>query len=136
MEEEKFDINQTMPSNNTGFNKSERQLKVMQELKKVAQDFFQKNSSYQSLITVTNTDVSRDLKQATIYFTVFPESKEKPVFDFAMRKRSELRSEIKKRLPMKVIPFVEIKIDQGEKNRQRITDLLIEDELEDDIIEE
>jgi hypothetical protein len=41
-----------------------------------AQDFFQKESSGVSLITVTKADISRDLERSNIYITVLPESKE------------------------------------------------------------
>ena len=112
---------------NINANKSERQLKVSSELKKIAQDFFQKNTSGQSLITVTNADISKDLKNANIFITVMPIEKEKAVYDFAKRMRTELRSDIKRRLPIKVIPFVEIEIDEGEKIRQKIDAILSED---------
>jgi ribosome-binding factor A len=95
--------------------KTERQLKVMQELMKIAQDFFQKNSSGQSMITVTRTDIAKDLKNGTVFITVLPESQEDSALNFAKRMRADLRNQIKKRLPIKVIPFVEIEIDEQEK---------------------
>jgi ribosome-binding factor A len=104
--------------------KSQRQLKVAEELKKVAQDFFQRNSSGASMITVTDTDISKDLRSANIYISVLPIERELQALDFAKRMRSELRTDIKKRLPIKVIPFVEVQIDLGEKNRQKIDALL------------
>jgi ribosome-binding factor A len=110
--------------------KSQRQLKVNEELKKVAQDFFQRNSSGAAMITVTSADVSKDLKKANIYITVLPQEKESSALDFAKRMRSDMRTDIKKRLPIKSIPFVEIEIDEGEKNRQRIESLLLKDRLD------
>jgi ribosome-binding factor A len=109
--------------------KTNRQKKIIEELKKVAQDFFQRNSSGKSMITVTNADVSKDLKNANIFITVLPESEEHSALDFAKRMRSDLRTDIKTRLPIKVIPFVEIEIDEGEKTRQRIENLLLKDKL-------
>ncbi len=110
--------------------KTQRQLKVNEELKKVAQDFFQRNSSGSSMITVTNADVSKDLKKANIYITVLPQDKELSALDFAKRMRTDMRSDIKKRLPIKSIPFVEIEIDEGEKTRQRIESVLLKDRLD------
>jgi ribosome-binding factor A len=110
--------------------KTQRQLKINEELKKVAQDFFQRNSSGSSMITVTSADVSSDLKKANIYITVLPQDKELAALDFAKRMRTDMRSDIKKRLPIKVIPFVEIEIDEGEKARQRIESLLLKDKLD------
>jgi ribosome-binding factor A len=110
--------------------KTQRQLKVNEELKKVAQDFFQRNSSGSSMITVTSADVSKDLKKANIYITVLPQDKELAALDFAKRMRTDMRSDIKKRLPIKSIPFVEIEIDEGEKTRQRIESVLLKDRLD------
>ncbi len=110
--------------------KTQRQLKVNEELKKVAQDFFQRNSSGSSMITVTAADVSKDLKKANIYITVLPQDKELSALDFAKRMRTDMRSDIKKRLPIKSIPFVEIEIDEGEKTRQRIESVLLKDRLD------
>ncbi len=109
--------------------KSQRQLKINEELKKVAQDFFQRNSSGAAMITVTSADVSKDLKNANILITVLPQEKEKSALDFAKRMRGDMRTDIKKRLPIKTIPFVEIEIDEGEKNRQRIESVLLQDRL-------
>lgn len=49
--------------------------------------FVEEANSVNSLITVTKVDSSPDRKNATIFFTVFPENKEKPAIDFAKRKR-------------------------------------------------
>jgi hypothetical protein len=38
--------------------------------------------------------------------------------------RSDLREVVKKRLPVKVIPFIDIELDYGEKNRVRVSELL------------
>jgi ribosome-binding factor A len=109
--------------------KSERQLKVEQEILGRAQDFFQRESSGASMITVTRTDISRDMKHGTIFITVLPENKEDAAINFAKRMRSELRHYIMKRLPVKVIPFFEVEIDYGEKNRLHVDELLRKDKL-------
>jgi ribosome-binding factor A len=82
------------------------------------------------MITVTSADVSKDLKKANIYITVLPQDKELAALDFAKRMRTDMRSDIKKRLPIKSIPFVEIEIDEGEKTRQRIESVLLKDRLD------
>lgn len=108
---------------------SQRQLKLIQELKKVAQDFFQRESSGVAMITVTDANISADLKNAHFFITVLPKAKEKSALDFAKRMRSDLRTDIKNRMSMRVIPRVEIDIDKGELNRQRVQELLMEDKL-------
>ena len=105
---------------------SQRQIQIALEIKAIAQDFFQRESSGASLITVTNTEVSKDMKHGTIFISVLPENKEDAAINFAKRMRSELRQAVMKRLPIKVIPFFEVEIDYGEKHRQNIDKILRE----------
>lgn len=107
--------------------KSRRQVQIGFELRTIAQDFFQRESSGASLITVTDAEVSPDLSNAKILITVFPENKEQAALDFAKRMRTDLRTVIKKKLQIRTIPFVEVDIDYGEKNRQHIDNLLRQD---------
>jgi ribosome-binding factor A len=64
------------------------------------------------------------MKNGTIFMTVLPENKEDAAINFAKRMRSELRHYVMKRLPVKVIPFFEVEIDYGEKNRLHVDELL------------
>ena len=105
---------------------SQRQTQISLELRSIAQDFFQRESSGASLITVTRAEVSPDMRHGTIFITVLPEDKEEAAINFAKRMRSELRHTVMKRLPVKVIPFLEVEIDYGEKNRLHIDALLRE----------
>ena len=91
---------------------TERQIKIGLTLRNIAQTFFQKESSG------TKADISRDLKHTDIYITVLPKSKEAHALAFAKRMRTDLRTEIKKKLQIRTIPNVEIKIDEGEIARQ------------------
>jgi ribosome-binding factor A len=103
---------------------SQRQTQIALEVRSIAQDFFQRESSGASLITVTRAEVSPDMRQGTIFITVLPENKEEAALNFAKRMRSDLRQKVMKRLPVKVIPFFEVEIDHGEKHRQHIDELL------------
>jgi ribosome-binding factor A len=103
---------------------SERQLKVSSELKNIAADFFERESNGASLITVTRCEISPDLRYCTIFISVLPESKEEAAIHFAKRMRPELRTYVKKRFKAKVLPFFELALDYGEKNRQHIDDLM------------
>ena len=87
--------------------KSQRQLQVEQQVLGITQDFFQRESSGASMITVTRTEVSRDMKNGTVFISVLPENKEEAAINFAKRMRSELRHFVMKRLPVKVIPFLQ-----------------------------
>lgn len=103
---------------------SKRQIQISLEVQAIAQDFFQRESSGASLITVTRAEVSADMKHGIVFITALPESKEAAALDFAKRMRSELRHYVMKRLPVKVIPFFEVEIDYGEKNRLHVDELL------------
>ena len=115
---------------------SKRQTQISLEILAIAQDFFQRESSGLSLITVTRAEVSSDMKHGTIFITAIPEEKEPAALDFAKRMRSELRHRVMKRLPVKVIPFFEIEIDYGEKNRLHVEELLRKDKLENEKYQE
>jgi len=100
--------------------------KFARSIKELAAQFLERESNRTSLLTVTGCSVSPDLKRATIFLTVFPEEKEKAALGFAKRQRSALRKTLKQKLRVKIIPFLEIEIDKGEKNRQKIDELLRE----------
>jgi len=102
-----------------------RQEKVNEQIKKVVANFLEAESNRTSLITVTSVNVSPDLKNAKILITVLPEEKEKTALDFCKRKRSEIKHEIKKKMSLRAVPFVDIELDMGEKNRQKIDELII-----------
>ena len=98
----------------------QKQERFIAILKDMASRFLSEESNRTSLITVTDCSVSPDMKKASIYITVLPENREATALDFAKRKRGELREFLKKNMSTKVIPFIDIEIDRGEKNRQKI----------------
>ena len=105
---------------------AERKDKVVNLIKKLSAEFLERENNRTSLITVTSANCSPDLKKATIFITVLPDDKEKTALEFIKRKRGDLREFIKKNLNIKNIPFLDVELDQGEKNRQRIDELLRE----------
>ncbi len=103
---------------------TERTEKVSNLIRELAAEFLGRENNKTSLISVTHATVSPDLKRGTIYITVLPDDKEKTALEFAKRKRPELREFLKKNMMTKMIPFIDIDIDKGEKNRQKIDELL------------
>lgn len=101
----------------------ERRDKVANRIKELAAEFINREASKSSLITVTGADCSPDLKHASIFISVLPVEKEAAALHFIERKLGELRESLKKNLEIKNIPFLQVKIDLGEKNRQRIDEL-------------
>lgn len=100
-----------------------RQTQVAETLAHRAADFFARESNRQSLVTVTHANISPDLMNVTVFFTVMPEEQEEAVLHFAKRNRTEFREYLKEHARMKFLPNVDFEIDYGEKNRQRIDDL-------------
>ncbi|HEY4513310.1 MAG TPA: ribosome-binding factor A [Candidatus Paceibacterota bacterium] len=103
---------------------TKRNEKVANYIKELAAQFLERENNRTSLITVTSASCSPDLKRATVFITVLPTDKETVAIDFLKRKRGELRDFLKKNMPIKTIPFVDIALDLGEKNRQKIDELL------------
>ncbi len=103
---------------------SERQQKMRELLREKAAEFFNRESGPHSLITVTDATISPDFKRATIYFTTIPTSEEERALEFARRKRTDLREYLSKEGRLRMAPVIEVKLDLGERNRQRIDDLL------------
>lgn len=102
----------------------DRQQKVANQIKELSAVFLGRENNRTSLITVTSCNVSPDFKKATIFITVLPNNKEHDALDFSKRKRVEIREFLKKKINLKIIPFLDIRIDEGEKNRQKIDELL------------
>lgn len=103
---------------------SERNEKVANTIKELSASFLGRENNRTSLITVTSCSVSPDIKRATIFITVLPNSKEINALNFVKRNLGEMREFLKKNLEIKTIPFLDVAIDLGEKNRQKIDELL------------
>jgi ribosome-binding factor A len=104
--------------------------KLAEQLRELAAKFIHRESNRSSLITVTSVRLSDRNKRATICVTAFPESKEDAAIDFIKRKRSEFREFVKDNSQIGLIPFFDFEVDLGEKNRQRIDELLNQDKKE------
>lgn len=105
---------------------TQRTEKVSNLIKELSAQYLTRVDNKTSLITVTSCNVSPDLRHATLFITVLPEEKEASALDFTRRQLHDLREVLKKNMNTKVIPFLEIQLDQGEKNRQKIDELLRE----------
>jgi ribosome-binding factor A len=98
----------------------------LQQLQQLASDFVASQSNRTSLITVTRAEFSNSNSVVTFYVSIFPEDKEGPAVGFLMRKRGECKEYIKKHSSMKYVPHVEFVLDDGEKSRRRVDELLSE----------
>ena len=101
-----------------------REEKIKNRIKELSANFIEKKSGPFSLITVTRVLMSKDNKKAKIMVTILPKEKENAAYGFIKRNLGELRKYILSNLKINPIPYLEVEIDKGEKNRQRIDELL------------
>ena len=101
-----------------------RNEKIKNNIKELAAIYIEREAGTTSMITVTRVVLSQDGKRATIMVSVLPREKEKAAYGFIRRNLGELRKYVAKNLKINPIPFLNVEIDEGEKNRQKIDDLL------------
>lgn len=101
-----------------------RSEKITNHIKELAAIFIEKEAGPTSMITVTRVILSSDNKRAKIMISVLPHEKENAAYGFIRRNLGDLRKYVSKGLKINPIPFLEVAIDEGEKNRQRIDELL------------
>jgi ribosome-binding factor A len=99
--------------------------KLKDQIHKWAAEFLQKESSGQSLITVTDVKIGNEAREATILFTVLPESKEMAALEFARRQLTEFRAFMTEKVKTGRMPYFHFDIDRGEKHRQRIDEIIV-----------
>jgi len=102
--------------------------KIAEAIQRTAGDFFNQKSNRKSLITFTNCQLSESGRKAILYLTVLPEEYEKEVLKFCQRRLKDFIEYLKKRNKIGFLPKIVIEIDKGEKNRQRIEEILIQEE--------
>jgi ribosome-binding factor A len=103
---------------------STRDDRIKEIIRDLGARFLLLNGNGSSLITVTNVELTNRAKNATIFFTVFPTEFEKTALEFAKRKRSEFKEFVMEHSKLGRVPQLDFDIDTGEKNRQKIDDLL------------
>ena len=101
-----------------------RNEKIKNNIKELAALYIEREAGPTSLITVTRVVLSPDGKKGIIMISVLPREKENAAYGFVKRNLGELRKNITKNLKINPIPFLDVQIDEGEKNRQKIDELL------------
>lgn len=80
------------------------------------------------LITVTRVEAVPDLREAKIFLTIFPAEKSAETMKFLQRSIGKIQFLLNRRLSMRPLPKISFKIDDIEKQAEKIDYLL--DELE------
>lgn len=102
---------------------SNRKEKIEEQLRELGAKFLNIENNGSSLLTVTRVVLTDNSRNATIFFTAFPESYEKTALEFAKRKRGEFKAFAIDNSRMGNVPNIDFEIDFGEKNRQRIDEI-------------
>ncbi len=97
--------------------------KIKEVIRELAAQFFSRESNRTSLITITGIELRTRNSRATILFTVLPENQEAAALDFMTRQLSDFRAYVGNNARMMRVPFFDVAIDKGEKNRQRIDEI-------------
>lgn len=104
--------------------RGDRNEKMAEVIKRASAQYFERESNRDALVSVTNVVLSDDGNRANIFISVLPDAKEMAVLNFAKRNLTELREYIKKNVRSRAVPHLEVHIDLGEKNRQRLDNIL------------
>lgn len=101
----------------------DKKARLAEHLAHLAASFFNRESNRTSLITVTRAQFTDRMSRITIFISVFPEKSEHDSLIFAKRYAGEFREYLKSEARMQHIPHIDMELDYGEKNRQRLDEL-------------
>lgn len=102
---------------------NQKDLKLKEVIRELAAEFFSRESNRTSLITITDVEILNKGGKARILMTVLPVHQEAAVIDFAHRQLTDFKKYVQDRSRIGHVPFFEVAIDVGEKNRQRIEEI-------------
>lgn len=103
-----------------------RDERLKQGLREAAADFIASESNRTSMITPTDVALSPKGTRATILVTVLPDEQTHAALDFLNRRRDTFQTYLKKHVRLARTPSVTFALDEGEKHRQRIDELLFD----------
>lgn len=102
---------------------SQKDEKMKGVIREIAADFFSRESNRTSLITITDVVLKSRAGKSIILFTVLPENQEAAALDFMRRRLGDFREYLGEHARMMRVPFFDVAIDKGEKNRQRLDEV-------------
>jgi ribosome-binding factor A len=101
-----------------------KQERVNALLRNLVSSFIRTEIGKGAIVTVMRLETSKDLRFAKIFVSVFPEEKEKEVFELLKKKSFQLHRCLKSQLKMKFLPIVFFEIDKGAKIERKIEEIL------------
>lgn len=112
--------------------KTNKDEKVATLLMHLAAEYFSREGNRENLITFTHAEMLDRGRRSNIYFTVLPSDQEESALQFVRRKRNDFRLFVMQKNLFGFMPQINFAIDDGEKNRQRIDELLNNHEVDSD----
>jgi len=103
---------------------TKREEKISSLLKQLSSEFLVRLDLGKNFTTITHVTLSKNLKSAKIFISVYPSTSEKKVLKIIKEKRCNMQNFVASKTKLKFLPRLEFEIDEGEKNRQRIEELL------------
>jgi ribosome-binding factor A len=101
----------------------QKEQKLKEAIRELAAEYFSRESNRTSLITITDVELKSRNSKAVILFTVLPSTQEAAVLDFMHRQLSDFREYVSSHARLMRVPFFDVAIDMGEKNRQKIDEV-------------
>ncbi len=105
---------------------TDRMIRITALIQEKIATFIREEANTDPLITVTSINVSPDMKNATVFITTIPDGREEDALIFLKRHGKTIRKKLMKSTYMKVVPFLDFKVDVGEKHRQHIDEIVNE----------
>lgn len=98
--------------------------RIEEAIREAASLFIAREGGTTSMITVTRVLLNEKGRKAIIFYTCMPEDKENAAYGFLKRNLGEIREFCQKRIKTHTIPFLDVMVDDGEKNFRHINELL------------
>lgn len=98
-------------------------------IKSVVASYIAREANINPMITITKANISPDYRRATIFFTTLPDARENDALIFLQRNASEIRQQLKLKTRLKNIPQLDFSVDYGERHRQHIDQIVIDNGL-------
>lgn len=99
---------------------STRDEKLKELIRELAAEYFSRESNRQSMITITSVEMFGRGSKARLLVSVLPESQEEAAVSFMHRQLTGFREHVMEKARLMRVPYFEVAIDRGEKNRQRL----------------
>jgi len=97
-----------------------RQERFVEEVSHLAAEFIERESDGRTLLTVTRSEISPDLKYIVIFFSIFPIEKKKGAVGFLARRAREFPDYLAKHGRFGRLPQVRFVFDMAEVKRQHL----------------